>query len=75
MATEESNRLLAKFQPARNEKFCPECGARMVEVERRSKDGALFVWYECSRDNCDEQWLQKISEEPQDSSIPRKPQA
>ena len=27
MAAENSNRLTAKFQQARNEKFCSECGS------------------------------------------------
>jgi len=75
MAMENSDRLIAKFQQARNEKFCPECGARMVEVDRRSEDGTLFVWYECSRSNCDGQWLEKIPEEPRDSSVPKNTQA
>ena len=75
MAAENSNRLPAKFQQARNEKFCPECGARMVEVDHRGEEGVLFVWYECSRNDCDGKWLQKISEESQGSSIPKTPQA
>jgi hypothetical protein len=59
MATESSDKLTTKFRQARNEKFCLECGAQMVEVGRRSEEGALFVWYECSRNDCDGQWLQK----------------
>ena len=75
MAMENSDRLIAKFQQAQNQKVCPKCGARMVEVDRRSEGGALFVWYECSRNNCDGQWLQKISEEHRDSSVPKNTQA
>ena len=64
MATESSGKLKAKFQQAQEQKFCPECGAHMVKVDRRNEDGALFVWYECSRDNCDGQWLQKTPDRP-----------
>lgn len=38
---------------------CPECGSKMNEVERCVENCVLFVWYECSRDDCDGQWLQK----------------
>ncbi len=38
---------------------CPECGEEMKEVERCTENGALFVWFECSKENCDGQWLQK----------------
>ena len=45
-----------------NERHCPECGAQMTEVDRHNEKQAFFVWYECSRDGCDGQWLQKISQ-------------
>ncbi|MBN2018861.1 MAG: hypothetical protein JW749_01405 [Sedimentisphaerales bacterium] len=38
---------------------CPECGDRMVEVERINENGFLFVWYECARAGCSGQWLEK----------------
>jgi hypothetical protein len=41
------------------EEFCPECGASMVEYDRRMEDGAVFIWYECSREDCNGQWLAK----------------
>ena len=69
MAMENSDRLIAKFQKAQGQRFCPECGAQMVEIDRRSEDGTLFVWYECPGDNCDGQWLEKIHPGPQNSSI------
>ena len=65
MATESSDKLTAKFQQAQEQKFCPECGAHMVKIDRRNEDGTLFVWYECSKDNCGGQWLQKIPDKPQ----------
>ena len=40
-------------------KCCPECGAAMLEVDRCNENGNLFVWYRCSKNNCDGQWLQK----------------
>ena len=62
MATESPGKLKAKFQQAQEQKFCPECGANMVKVDHRSEGGTSFVWYECSREDCDGQWLQKISD-------------
>lgn len=46
-----------------NERCCPECGAGMTEVDRCNENESLFVWYQCSKKNCDGQWLQK---NPQD---------
>ena len=40
-------------------KVCPECGAGMVEVDRCKENSALFIWYECSKKECDGQWLNK----------------
>ena len=48
-----------RSERAVNEKCCPECGARMVEVDRCNENGSLFVWYQCSKNNCEGQWLQK----------------
>jgi hypothetical protein len=69
MAIEEHNRLIAKHSQPQKKEFCPLCRAHMVEVDRRSEDGVLFVWYECSKNNCDGQWLQKTPEKPHDNSI------
>ena len=41
------------------ERLCPECGAAMVEFDRLAEDGAVFIWYACSRDDCTGQWLSK----------------
>ncbi len=41
------------------EQFCPECGAPMVELDRRMEDGAVFIWYTCTREECTGQWLAK----------------
>jgi predicted RNA-binding Zn-ribbon protein involved in translation (DUF1610 family) len=60
MSTKSPNGLLVKFRQAEDKQFCPECGGRMTEVNRCNENGALFVWYQCSRDNCDGQWLQKM---------------
>jgi hypothetical protein len=60
--------LVAKFQWAQNLISCPECNAPMVEIDRWNKNGSFFGWYECSRNNCDVQWLRTIS---QNGSITR----
>jgi len=41
------------------EESCPECGASMVESDRRMEDGAVFIWYTCTREDCTGQWLTK----------------
>jgi hypothetical protein len=41
------------------EQFCPECGAGMVESDRRMEDGAVSIWYACTREDCTGQWLTK----------------
>ncbi len=38
---------------------CPECGAKMTEVDRASENGFIFIWYECSQAGCGGQWLEK----------------
>jgi len=41
------------------ERLCPECGAMMVEFDRLTEDGAVFIWYACTREDCTGQWLSK----------------
>jgi hypothetical protein len=41
------------------ERLCPECGAPMTEFDRLTEDGAVFIWYACTRDDCTGQWLSK----------------
>lgn len=40
---------------------CPECGDKMAEVDRRNENSAIFVWYECNRDDCGGQWLERVN--------------
>lgn len=61
MISKSLNGFPTKFREALNSQFCPECGARMTEVDRCRENEALFVWYDCSRKDCDGHWLQKIS--------------
>ena len=39
---------------------CPECRMMMFEVDRTQECGMTYIWYECSTDSCDGQWLEKI---------------
>jgi hypothetical protein len=41
------------------EQSCPECGAAMVESDRRMEGGAVFIWYVCTREDCTGRWLAK----------------
>ena len=52
-----------RFRQAAIQKHCPECGCLMKEVHRCNENGAVFVWYECERNDCNGQWLQKIFKE------------
>jgi hypothetical protein len=41
------------------DRSCPECGAPMVEFDKLTEDGAVFIWYACTRESCAGQWLSK----------------
>jgi len=53
------DRLAIRFTQQAGQRLCPECDAKMVEVERLNEDRAVFIWYKCSRKICNVQWLQK----------------
>ena len=55
--------MTIRFRQTPDQKCCPECGDKMREVDRCNENGVLFVWYECSRNNCDGLWLQKTPQE------------
>jgi len=55
--------ISARFKKAATRNCCPECGCVMTEMDRRRENGALFVWYRCSRTGCSGQWLQKTVQE------------
>lgn len=41
--------------------LCPECRSKMTEVDRITEHGVSFIWYECTRDGCNGQWLEKTT--------------
>jgi hypothetical protein len=41
-----------------SERLCPEC-ARDGQFDRLTEDGAVFIWYACTREDCTGQWLSK----------------
>ncbi len=41
--------------------LCPECGGTMAQVEKVRENGFSYIWYECTRSDCDGQWLQKTA--------------
>ncbi len=66
--------ITIRFHQTPDQKRCPECGDKMIEVDRCNENGVLFVWHKCSRNNCNGQWLQKISPEFHNSTVPGEPQ-
>ena len=54
-------KISSKFRLAEKQKRCPECGARMVQADKRIENGSLFIWYECSSEDCNGQWLQQVA--------------
>jgi hypothetical protein len=57
--TINTDTIADKFSRAEELGLCPECGAVMSEMERLPADSYTFIWYKCSRSDCDGQWLQK----------------
>ena len=51
--------LTSGYSKAAKKHLCPQCGSVMSEAERINEDGFSFVWYECTRADCDGQWLEK----------------
>ncbi len=70
MKTGDSNGTTLRFPKAPEQKRCPECGEEMKTVKQCHESGVLFVWYECGKDNCDGQWLQKIPKKSQNNPVP-----
>jgi len=43
-------------------RFCLDCDSEMKETHRSKENGVLFAWYECSGNNCNEQFLLRTSQ-------------
>jgi hypothetical protein len=48
-----------KFNRAEELGLCPECGAVMNEMERLRADLYTFIWFKCSKNGCEGQWLKR----------------
>jgi len=59
MTAETMKRFCMMAAHKAKQQICPQCNARMVVVDQFKENGVLFTWYECSRADCDGQWLQK----------------
>jgi hypothetical protein len=55
----EKDAISNKFRQADECGLCPECGAVMNEVDRLKEGLYTFIWLECSKSDCNGQWLQK----------------
>jgi hypothetical protein len=61
--------ITIRFRQTPDQKRRPECGDKMIELDQSNENGAFFVWHQCSRNNCDGQSLQKVSQKSQNSSL------
>lgn len=59
MELSNTSRVMDKCLEVDAERLCPECGAMMIEFDRLTEDGAVFIWYACTREDCTGQWLSK----------------
>ncbi|MBM4028885.1 MAG: hypothetical protein FJ280_26340 [Planctomycetes bacterium] len=59
MELSNTSSLMGKRLSVEVERLRPECGAAMVEFDRLTEDGAVFIWYACTREDCTGQWLSK----------------
>ena len=52
--------VLKRFERIANRQRCPDCGAFMELVDWENKNGTLFIWYSCNKEECDSQWLKTM---------------
>ena len=71
MEVMDTSQLLAKIILAENYRICPECGARMTEMDRACEGEVVFVWYRCGESGCTGQWLTKTPRPYQEISSER----
>ncbi len=57
----ETDTIHSKFDQADELGLCPMCGAVMNEMDRLQEGLYTFIWLECSKSDCDGQWLQRKS--------------
>jgi hypothetical protein len=50
---------MMEHEQAQTRQQCPQCGALMVEADRLREEGGVYVWYVCSKQDCNGQWLSK----------------
>jgi hypothetical protein len=60
----ETDTIGNKFHQADEFGLCPRCGAVMNEVDRLKVGLNTFIWLECSKSDCNGQWLQRKSNNP-----------
>jgi hypothetical protein len=55
----ETDTMGDKFIQADEFGLCPECGAIMDEVDCLDEGLYTFIWFECSKSDCNGQWVQR----------------
>ena len=59
MKLSNTSTVMGETLEVEEERLCPECGAPMAEFDRLTEEGAVFIWYACTRGDCTGQWLSK----------------
>jgi hypothetical protein len=55
----EMETIVTRHFWADKEGLCPVCGSKMRQTDSAREDKHVFTWFECTKEGCDGQWLQK----------------
>ena len=44
-----------------NNQHCPQCSSQMKEADRGKEESVTYVWFECVKADCDDQWMQSYA--------------
>lgn len=63
LAAKPTTKTRGNFHETAGGILCPDCRTVMSEANRVTENGITFIWYECTRFDCDGQWLEKKTAE------------
>ena len=58
MNNTSTNRMNKRLNNAGNNLCCPECGAKMEEIERHTAGPVTYVWFSCIQSG--REWMQTL---------------